>query len=224
MTNFIFMLTHNDVTVPNAIEVFKEIKDTEVKYVGFKDVGLPLEKMRTLVDLMRREGKTIFLEVVSESKEEEVQSAKNAIALNVDYLIGGTHVEQTLQLLKGKIKYMPYIGNVVGHPCMLRGELDEIVADAERVEGLGVSGINLLAYRYDGNVDQLIESVKNAVHIPIIVAGSINSFERIRKVIEAGVWGFTIGTAIFEKKFALGRGIRDQITEVIREVKRFKRI
>ncbi len=31
MTNFIFMLTHNDVTVPNALEVFEEIENTEVR-------------------------------------------------------------------------------------------------------------------------------------------------------------------------------------------------
>ena len=223
MTNFIFMLTHNDVTVPNAIEVFKEIQDTEVVSVGFKDVGLPLEALRTLVGFMRRNGKTIFLEVVSENKKEAMRSVKNAIALDVDYLIGSTFIEQTLRSLRGKIGFMPYIGKVVGHPCMLRGKLEEIVGDAKRVEGLGVAGINLLAYRYDGDAAQLMISVKSAVDIPIIVAGSINSFERVRKVTELGMWGFAIGGAVFEKKFAPEGDLRDQITAVIREAKRFKK-
>ena len=219
MTNFIFMLTRNDVTVPNAVEVFKEIQDTEVTCVGFKDIGLPLEELRTLVGIMRKKGKIIFLEVVSENKKKAMRSVENAMALDVDYIIGGTYIEQTLRLLKGKIRFMPYIGKVVGHPCMLRGKLKEIVGDARRVEDLGVAGINLLAYRYAGDADQLMISVKNAVDIPIIVAGNINSFERIRKVTELGMWGFAIGGAIFEKKFAPEGDLEDQITAVIREVR-----
>jgi len=41
----IFMLTHHDRTVPNALEVFEEIKDTGIQNVGFKDVGLPFEEL-----------------------------------------------------------------------------------------------------------------------------------------------------------------------------------
>jgi len=223
MTNFIFMLTHNDLTVSNAVEVFKETRDTGVTCVGFKDTGLSLEEQRTLVGLMRRKGKTIFFEVVSENKEAAMRSIKNAIALKIDYLIGSTYIEQTLRLLKGRITFMPYVGKVAGHPCMLRGKIEEIIADAKRAEGLGVAGINLLAYRYDGDADQLIESVKKAVTIPIIVAGSINSFERIRKVAEIGMWGFTVGGAIFERKFAPEGDLRDQVTAVIEYVKKFKR-
>ena len=223
MTKFIPMLTRNDVTVPDAVEVFKEIRDTGVTFVGFKDVGLPLREVRTLVSLMRKEGKIIFLEVVSENKEEAMRSVRKAIALDVDYLIGGTYVEQTLRLLKGKMRFMPYIGKVVGHPCMLRGSIQEIVGDAKRAEDLGVDGINLLAYRYVGDADQLMASVKSAVDTPIIVAGSVNSFERIRKVTELGMWGFTIGTAIFEKRFAPEGDLRKQITAVLRGVKRFRK-
>lgn len=222
MVNFIFMLTHHDVTVPNAIEVFKEIQDTEVTCVGFKDVGLTLHEMNILVDLMRKKGKTIFFEVVSENKEDAIKSAKNAMTLDVDYLIGGKYIEETLRLLKGRVRYMPYVGRVLGHPCQLSGEIDEIVTDARRAEDLGVDGVTLLAYRYSGEAHKLIESVKNAVNIPIIVAGNVDSFERIREVINLGVWGFTIGGAIFEKKFASKGDIREQLTMVIREIRRLK--
>jgi 2,4-dienoyl-CoA reductase-like NADH-dependent reductase (Old Yellow Enzyme family) len=220
MVNFIFMLTHNDVTVPNAIEVFNMIKDTEVSCVGFKDKGLTFRRMESLVDLMKKEGKIIFFEVVSENKEDAMRSAKRAVALNVDYLIGGTYVEEMLQVLKDKIRYMPYIGRVVGHPCLLRGKLDEIVAEAKRVEDLGAAGINLLAFRWDGDAYKLVKSVKNVVHIPIIVAGSINSFEKIRKVIDLKVWGFTMGGAVFEKRFCSEGDLKDQITSVIKEIRR----
>ena len=45
----IIMLTHHDVTVKNAAEVFEECKDIEaVKLWGFKNVGLPKDQMKTL--------------------------------------------------------------------------------------------------------------------------------------------------------------------------------
>lgn len=223
MTFFIFMLTHYDVTVPNAFEVFNQIKDTKISCIGFKDIGLSKKELTRLVKVMKEEGKTTFMEVVSETKESSLQSAKTAIELGVDYLIGGTYVEPTLELLKDtKIKYFPYVGRVVGHPCLLKGTIKEIVEDAKRVESLGVDGINLLAYRYNGDVNYLLNSIRNAVNMPIIAAGSINSFERIHKVVEAGVWGFTIGGGIFEKKFVPGKDLREQIIAVIKEVERLQ--
>lgn len=218
MPKFIFMLTHHDLTVPNAIDVFKEIRDNGVTHIGFKDVGLPMKKLRALVNLMRESGKTIFLEVVSETEKEALRSAKRSLELRVDYLIGGTYVEKIQGILQDRIRFMPYIGEVAGHPCELRGTIEEIVRDAERVEGLGVDGINLLAYRHHGDSEQLIASVKRAVSIPLIVAGSINSFDRIKRVTNLGVWGFTIGSAIFEKKFVPQGDLSDQITAVLKAI------
>ena len=57
------------------------------------------------------------------------------------------------------MRFCPYIGQVIGHPCLLRGTIEEIADDARRAEALGVDGINLLAYRYDGDVEQLVEAV-----------------------------------------------------------------
>jgi phosphoribosylformimino-5-aminoimidazole carboxamide ribonucleotide (ProFAR) isomerase len=39
------------------------------------------------------------------------------------------------------------------------------------------------------------------VSIPVIAAGSIDREERIQSVTRAGVWGFTIGSALFEGSF-----------------------
>ena len=44
--DIIIMLTHHDVTVPDAAEVFEQCKDLEqVKLWGFKNVGLPKDQM-----------------------------------------------------------------------------------------------------------------------------------------------------------------------------------
>nr|MDO8082554.1 4-hydroxythreonine-4-phosphate dehydrogenase [Candidatus Freyarchaeota archaeon] len=220
MTKFIFMLTYNDVTVKNALKVYEEIRKTKVKFVGFKDIGLPLNQLKKLVKTMKEDKRTIFLEVVSESKEAAIQSAKNAVELGVDYLIGGTYIEETLPLIhETEIRFFPYIGKIVDHPCLLRGTIEEIVKDAKRVEKLGLSGINLLAYRYDGDVEKLMVSVQKAVKIPLIVAGSINSYERVRKMKELDIWAFTIGGAIFDKKFVPQGSYSENIEAVLKEIK-----
>lgn len=221
MTDFIFMLTHHDVTVPNAIEIFEEVKDSGIKNIGFKDIGLQPEELWRLVELIRREDMNIHLEVVSETEEATIRSTERAIELGVDYLIGGTYFERMLKLVEGSgVKCFPYIGNVVDHPCLLRGTIEEIVDDARKVERSGADGINLLAYRYDGDVERLITSVQNAVEIPLIIAGSIDRFGRVRKMVDMKVWAFTIGGAVMEKKFVPGGSIREQVLAVLDTLRR----
>jgi NAD(P)H-dependent flavin oxidoreductase YrpB (nitropropane dioxygenase family) len=219
MVEFIFMLTHSDMTILNAIEVFKETKETGVRCIGFKDIGLPKEKLIELVKMMKKQKMKTFLEVVSGSEEENIRSARVALDLGVDYLIGGTYPKQTFPLVRGAgIKYFPYIGKIVGHPCLLRGTINEIVDDARKVEKIGVDGINLLAYRYDGDVRKLITSVKKAVKIPLIIAGSIDSYERVHEMVNLGIWAFTIGGAVLEKKFTPLGTLSDQVRAVLKEI------
>ena len=103
------------------------------------------------------------------------------------------------------IRFFPYVGRVVGHPCLLRGSIEEVVHDARRAEESGVDGINLLAYRYDGDVDALVEAVVEAISLPVIAAGSVDSVERIRALSDRGVWAFTIGTAALDGRLGAAR-------------------
>lgn len=212
MTRFIFMLTHHDVTVAHAVDVFDDVKDTGITSVGFKDVGLPFDKMRRLVTRIKKEEMSVFLESVSLTNDDAVDTA---IKLGVDYFIGGVFRKSTLnRLTRQGIRYYPYAGRVIGHPCVLRGSIDEVVHDAREIAASGVDGINLLAYRYQDNVDQLMGSIQSAVDSPLIVAGNINSFDRIEQVLRWKVWGFTIGSAIFEGKFSERKNVADQISAV----------
>jgi len=218
MTEFIFMETYNDMTRTDAIPIYKEIRGTNLKCIGFKDIGLPIHKLKELHAMMKKDGRTTFLEVVSASEKETVQSTKVALELGVDYLIGGTYIDATQPLIKNTgMKYFPYVGKIVDHPCKLRGSIEEIVNDTKKVKEKGIPGINLLAYRYNGDVDQLIEKV-GAVDLPMIVAGSIDSYERVRKMKEMDIWAFTIGGAIFDKKFVANGSLTDNINAVLKEV------
>ena len=61
------METYNDMTRSDAIPVYKQIRDTNVKFIGFKDIGLPMTQLKELHAMMKKDGRTTFLEVVSAS-------------------------------------------------------------------------------------------------------------------------------------------------------------
>jgi NAD(P)H-dependent flavin oxidoreductase YrpB (nitropropane dioxygenase family) len=220
MTEFIFMLTHHDVTIPNALEVFEEIKDTGLRFVGCKDIGLPIEKLQELFRKMKNADMTTFIEVVSNDEEKHFIGVEKAIRVGADYLIGGMprFTRKTLEYLKEKkanLKFFPYIGKVIGHPCVLEGSVDEIVNNGVEFGKMGIHGINLLLYRYTGNVNLLLDRVIDALKIPLIVAGSIDDFEKIGQMKRKNVWAFTIGGAILEKKFAPAKNIKEQVATVL---------
>jgi phosphoribosylformimino-5-aminoimidazole carboxamide ribonucleotide (ProFAR) isomerase len=75
------------------------------------------------------------------------------------------------------------------------------VNHARFLEGKGVQGMDLLSYRYTGDAPQLLREVVKATNVPIVSAGSIESYRRLAEVWQAGAWGFTIGSALFDKKF-----------------------
>ena len=211
----IVMLTHQDMTVKNANELFEECKDLPVTHWGFKDVGLPHEQMKELVRRMKVEGKVTYLEVVSLSEEDGLIGAKLAVEAGFDILMGTVYFDSIHQFLKDKpIKYYPFPGHVHSHPSILDGTIEEIVNHAISLQSTGVQGLDLLAYRYVGDARKLLQDVVNATNIPIVCAGSIATFQRIAEVWEANSWGFTIGSAFFDMKFVPGGSFKENIQAV----------
>lgn len=213
MTEFVFMLTRDDRTIADAREVYASVAGTGICHVGCKDVGLPPGDLGELLEDIRSRGHTSYLEVVSETEEATLQSARVATEVRPDCLIGGTLIEPVQEIIAGTgIRFFPYIGQVIGHPCLLRGEVEEIAEEARRAEELGVDGINLLAYRYDRDVDALVEAVVEATSLPVIAAGSVDSAARIQALADRGVWGFTIGTAALDGRLVAGAPLEQQLT------------
>jgi hypothetical protein len=216
VAEFIFMLTRDDETVADARAIYESISGAGVRHVGCKDIGLPQDELGRLLDDIRASGHSSYLEVVSETEEAELQSARVAAEVRPDYLIGGTLIEPVQEIIAGTgIRFFPYIGRVAGHPCLLRGTIDEILERARRAEDLEVDGINLLAYRYDGDVDALVEAVVRATSLPVIAAGSVDSAERIRALSDRDVWAFTIGTAALDGKLVAGAPLSEQLRYVL---------
>ena len=212
MIEFIFMLTRDDQTLADARAVYASIAESGVRHVGCKDVGLPQAELQALMDDIHSHGHTTHLEVVSETEEATLASARAAAEIGPDFLIGGTLIEPVQEIIAGTgIRFFPYVGQIVGHPCLLRGSIESIAEDARRAEELGVDGINLLAYRYDGDVDALVEAVVDATTLPVIAAGSVDSPARIQALAERGVWAFTIGTAALDGVLVPGQPLETQL-------------
>ena len=211
----IVMLTSNDQTVSNAIEVFEGCRELPVQFWGFKNVGLPLDRMKVLVHNIRTAGKIACLEVVTYTEKECMEAARLAVECHFDYLMGTLFYPAVFDFLKGKsIKYCPFCGKVSGHPSILEGTIEEIIAEGRKLEKIGVDAFDLLAYRYVGDPEALATAFIKAINVPVILAGSVDSFTRIDRIEKMGAWGFTIGGAFFSKKFVKNGSFREQVGAV----------
>jgi putative N-acetylmannosamine-6-phosphate epimerase len=96
---------------------------------------------------------------------------------------------------------MPFVGDVEGRPSILKGEIDEIIGEAQQCLEKNVYGFDLLGYRYTGNQLELIRKFVSQVDAPVCIAGNINSFDKLNQLINIEPWAFTIGGAFFDNKF-----------------------
>jgi hypothetical protein len=211
----IIMLTHNDKTVKDAISHFSASKDLPVEYWGFKDVGLDYENMRCLATEMKAAGKKTFLEVVSYSESECLAGAKVAVELGFDYLMGTICYDSVLAYTKANnVKYLPFCGKVYGSPSILEGSFDEIISDAQQLISRGAFGIDLLAFRHADGAG-LAKAYCAAVKEPVVIAGSINSRERIDFIQSIDPWAFTMGSALFTSNFEQDGSFRENLQAVV---------
>ena len=218
---FIFMLTRNDRTVADASRHLQTALSLGVRHIGFKDIGLPIDQLSALNRTIKADGATSYLEVVSLDRASEIASARAAADIGVDVLLGGTRVDDVLPILQGTgIRYFPFPGRISGHPSVLEGTIQEIAQSARAMTARdGVHGLDLLAYRSKQDVPALMRAVCAAVSKPVLVAGSIDTPERIGVLKEAGAAGFTIGTAALDGKYpADAQDVANQLAAIIRDV------
>lgn len=208
----IVMLTKNDVTVKNAKEIFLEAKDAPCQYWGFKEVGLPPEEMKDLVQCMKAAGKTTFLEIVGKTEEECLKPVQLAAECGFDAVTGTVYYDSILEVIKKhNILYLPFIGE--RYTLNMSGTIEELTKEAAELSRKeGVAGINIAAFRYDGDVEKMVFAVKDTIDKPICCVGSINSYERLDMILKFEPWYFTIGSAFFDKIF--GETFTQQIINV----------
>lgn len=211
----VVMLTKDDLTVSHAADIFAACKDSLATCWGMKEQPLPLAEMAKLYAYMKACGKTTFLEVVATTEEEGMEGAEAAAYCHCDFLLGTIFSDRINRFCQEhQIKYMPFVGQVSGRPSVLKGSIEEMIAEAQSYIQKGVYGIDLLGYRFTGDIAQLNHTFMEQVPAPICLAGSIDSFARLDEVKAVSPWAFTIGSAFFNHQF--GDSFLEQINAVCR--------
>ena len=212
----VVMLTHEDVTVQNSYDLFEACKSLDVLHWGFKNVGLPKKEMDRVVKAMKAAGKTTYLEVVTYTEEECMDGAKIAAECGFDGIMGTLYFPSVHKyLVDNNVIYMPFVGKVSGSPSVLEGSYEEIIAEANSLIEKGITGFDILAYRHVEDGEKLARLFCQQVKAKVCVAGSISSYARIDTMFDIGPWGFTMGSALFDKKFVPEGDFRANLVAVV---------
>lgn len=194
------MLTRHDRTIADAEAMLNLISPLKLRHIGFKDVGISAAALRKLVELIQHQGAETYVEMVTTSREEALKSARQAAEAGVQHLLGGTWVRETLAILRGlKTSYYPFPGFPQGHPTRLGGDARDIETHCREFVSQGCAGADLLAFRAtSADPIELTRAARAGLGDKrLIVAGSVDSPERIASVAAAGADAFTVGSAVF---------------------------
>ena len=216
--DFILMLTRNDRTIEDATHLIDSAFDLGVRHIGFKDVGVPFATMQELVGKIRRRGGICYLEVVSTTHEAMLRSLEVGLALGVDRILGGTDLDAAMRIVGDLSRYFPFPGRPVGHPTRLEGTAALVADHCRAARAMACGGVDLLAYRAtQADPLDLVRAARAALaEGKLIVAGNVNSTQRIHALAEAGVDAFTIGSAVFDGAFSPAKGsFRGQILDIL---------
>ena len=204
------MLTRNDATVENALDLVEIARPLRLRHIGFKDVGANAALLGRLTAAIREAGAIPWMEIVATTRESELRGVKLGRDLGVDRLLGGVHVEEALKILDGSaIRYLPFAGAPNGHPTRLGGSAAEVEAQCRAFAAMGCAGVDILAYRAtQAEPLDLVAACRRGFldSGAVVVAGSVNSAERVAAVRAAGADAFTIGTAAIDGAYAPGVG------------------
>jgi hypothetical protein len=216
--DFVFMLTRSDQTVTDCLEVIEDIRPLGLRHLGFKDVGVPPDVLAQLARRIRELGATSYMEVVSTSREACLRSAKVARDIGIDRLLGGTQVDEVLEILAGSaVEYLPFPGRPFDHPTKLGGTPADVEADTRRFRARGCAGVDLLAYRAtEADPLELVRAARRGGDGTLLVAGSVGTPAQVRALAEAGADAFTVGSAVFDGSFSpLVGSLRSQLRAVL---------
>ncbi len=221
--DFIFMLTRSDETIVDCLETWAAIEHVGLRHAGFKDVGVDIATLVELNKRMQARGVTTYLEVVSTSADACRRSSRAAVEIGVDRLMGGTEIDDTLQIVAGSgIEYLPFPGVPVGHPTRLGGDAELVERQCRDYDHRGCSGVDLLAYRAThADPLELVRAACRGTAGCLVVAGSVSTVRQIEDLAAAGVDAFTIGSAVFDGSFSPNKGhVVSQLNDVLAATRR----
>lgn len=174
--DLIFMLTHEDRTVPGCLEVLEQIAPLGLSHVGFKDVGADRATLTALSGRIAALGATSYLEVVSTDRKGCLAAARAAAELGVHKVMGGTDAGAMLSILRpAGVSLLPFPGRPEGHPTKLGGDPRLVEDHCRAFAAQGCAGADLLAYRATqaDPVDLVRAARRGLGQAELVVAGSV---------------------------------------------------
>lgn len=213
------MLTRDDQTVEDCLDVIDDILPLGLKHIGFKDIGADFATLKELNHRIKSNGALSYMEVVSTSPKACLASARAALEIGVDRLLGGTEVDAVLDVIKGSnIRYYPFPGYPFDHPTRLGGSPADTRIHCRSFMAKGCAGADLLAYRAtDAEPLELVRAARAGLSDGyLIVAGSVDSPAKIHDLAAAGADAFTIGSALFNGAYSPRKGaLWSQLRDVL---------
>ena len=158
-----------------------------------------------------------MLEVVSTSKEDELSSLRAAAAAGVDWVLGGTHAAEGAGILpEGCAIARSRAGSsIIQVFCSARSTKSRPMPNGSPLSTTSPASTCWHIAIRPLITQALIREVVRRSSGPVIVAGSIASIDRVLAVSEAGAWGYTIGSAIFDGLLPGVPSVADQVRCVL---------
>lgn len=217
MIRCVAMLTHNDVTVPHALEVFEANKHAAAKYWGFKDEGVTLEEGEALIQAMLAAGKHVVIEPLTTDEETANKWADLAIKYHIDGNLGFYFKSVSDKLKAAGILHFPAFGKR-DDSMKLVGTIEDITKSAMEIINTGSPGIRMSAYRWtDGNPEELAVALKKKFDengITFMMTGSVSDFGKLDFIKKMQPWGITVGGALFEEGKFGGGTVAERIDRI----------
>src|SRR4029453_4914448 len=82
------MLTRQDRTITDCLAVLDLILPLKLRHIGFKDIGVEKRTLAALAERIRKAGAISYMEVVSTSPADTLNSARVAMGRGADRLAG----------------------------------------------------------------------------------------------------------------------------------------
>ncbi|GAA2367507.1 hypothetical protein Cme02nite_28760 [Catellatospora methionotrophica] len=195
--NFVLMLTERDVTIPDAVEVYRGLEVDGLAHVAFKDVGVEPSAARKLTDAAHADGRQVLLELADLSDHGQEQGLRLALDLGVDQVVARWRPDFAARLADPDApRYWPFVGSLSGSPLALSSTPEELAAMAGQLSDAGVGGMVLMPYRQHAHdAAALLAGTARAASVPVLVAGGVKDPSQVADIARAGAWGFTMGGA-----------------------------
>ncbi|MBC8537212.1 hypothetical protein [Feifania hominis] len=217
MINCVAMLTRNDITVPNAMEVVRENSHAKAEYWGFKDVGVTFEQGEALIQAMQAAGKKVVLEPLTRDEETANKWAQLAVRYHCAAYLGFFFKSVSDTLRAGGVLHFTPFGRRNADERLL-GTLDELRQAALELIDQGAAGIRMSAYRWiEGDPALLASTLKaefNARGVPFMMTGSVSDYNMLDVIREMQPWGITVGGALFDEGKFGGGTVAERIDRI----------